>query len=137
MDLFIHSEFCMQPPGDSPTRRSIFESMIGGCIPVLFDPYSAYYQYPWHLPDDPRSYSVYFPANDIRGGKVNVVEELRKIPKRVRVEMRHRIIYEIMPGLVYAKPDAKLREVEDAFLISLRSLFSRVHERLHPTFAYS
>ncbi|KAI3988727.1 hypothetical protein MKX01_001499 [Papaver californicum] len=33
------SEFCLQPPGDSPTRKSVFDSLISGCIPVLFDPF--------------------------------------------------------------------------------------------------
>ncbi|MCO5614318.1 hypothetical protein L7F22_068596 [Adiantum nelumboides] len=130
MNVFIHSEFCMQPPGDSPTRRSIFDSLIAGCIPVLFDPYSAYYQYPWHLPRESESYSVYIPAEDVRNGTVNVIDELRKIPESVRREMRRRIIYDIMPGLVYARPDARLKEIDDAFLVSLRGLFERVSERL-------
>ncbi|MCO5552690.1 hypothetical protein L7F22_006207 [Adiantum nelumboides] len=130
MDVFIHSEFCMQPPGDSPTRRSIFDSLIAGCVPVLFDPYSAYYQYPWHLPRERESYSVYIPAEDVRNGTVNVIDELRKIPESVRREMRRRIIYDIMPGLVYARPDARLKETDDAFLVSLRGLFARVSERL-------
>ncbi|MCO5609810.1 hypothetical protein L7F22_064042 [Adiantum nelumboides] len=81
MDVFIHSEFCMQPPGDSPTRRSLFDSLIAGCVPVLFDPFSAYFQYPWHLPKESESYSVYIPAEDVRNGKVNVIDELRKIPE--------------------------------------------------------
>ncbi|MCO5614315.1 hypothetical protein L7F22_068593 [Adiantum nelumboides] len=130
MDVFIHSEFCMQPPGDSPTRRSIFDSLIAGCVPVLFDPYSAYYQYPWHLPKEPKSYSVYIPAEDVRSGKVNVIDELRRIPVSVRLEMRRRIIYDIMPGLVYARPDATLKEIDDAFLVSLRGLLARISERV-------
>ncbi|XP_064638702.1 uncharacterized protein LOC135494545 [Lineus longissimus] len=32
-----HSTFCLQPPGDSPTRKSIYDSILAGCIPVLFD----------------------------------------------------------------------------------------------------
>ena len=131
MHFLLHSEFCLQPPGDhSVTRRSLFDSLIAGCIPVLFDPFTAYYQYPWHLPSNPSSYSVYIPAFDIREGKVNVIHELQKIPVSVRQKMRVRIIYEIMPGLVYARPNSKLRDVEDAFLISMRSLFSKVAKRL-------
>ncbi|XP_058776021.1 probable xyloglucan galactosyltransferase GT20 [Vicia villosa] len=52
IELFVESEFCLQPPGDSPTRKSVFDSLISGCIPVIFDPFTAYYQYPWHLPED-------------------------------------------------------------------------------------
>ncbi|CAN1816274.1 Probable xyloglucan galactosyltransferase GT11 [Linum perenne] len=58
MRVFQDSAFCLQPPGDSPTRRSIFDSMLAGCIPVFFHPFSAYGQYIWHLP---RNYSVYIP----------------------------------------------------------------------------
>jgi hypothetical protein len=32
----LRSKFSLQPPGDSPTRQSIFDSLILGCIPVFF-----------------------------------------------------------------------------------------------------
>lgn len=31
-----HSQFCIQPPGDSPTRRGFYDSVLLGCIPVVF-----------------------------------------------------------------------------------------------------
>lgn len=31
-----HSRFCLQPPGDSPTRKGFWESIQLGCIPVTF-----------------------------------------------------------------------------------------------------
>ncbi|KAK8489651.1 hypothetical protein V6N11_007360 [Hibiscus sabdariffa] len=45
MNLFQSSIFCLQPPGDSLTRRSTFDSILSGCIPVFFHPGSAYTQY--------------------------------------------------------------------------------------------
>lgn len=30
------STFCLQPPGDSPTRKGFFDSLLLGCIPVIF-----------------------------------------------------------------------------------------------------
>ncbi|KAG5563199.1 hypothetical protein RHGRI_005830 [Rhododendron griersonianum] len=66
IDLFMESEFCLQPPGDSPTRKSVFDSIISGCIPVLFDPFTAYYQYPWHLPEDRGKYSVFIDQEEVR-----------------------------------------------------------------------
>ena len=30
------SIFCLQPPGDSPTRKSFYDAILSGCIPVLF-----------------------------------------------------------------------------------------------------
>lgn len=35
----LQSVFCLQPPGDSPTRKSLYDSLLSGCVPVLF-PYS-------------------------------------------------------------------------------------------------
>ncbi|KAL3680488.1 hypothetical protein R1sor_023444 [Riccia sorocarpa] len=126
MDLFLHSHFCMQPPGHNPTRRSVFDSLIGGCIPVLFDTFTAYYQYPWHLPEDANSFSVYIPSEHVRTGKANIVEILKKISGEERAAIRARIINDILPGLVYSKPGSKHPSFRDAFDISIEGLLQRV-----------
>ncbi|CAA0842227.1 root hair specific 8 [Striga hermonthica] len=89
------------PPGDSPTRKSVFDSLVSGCIPVLFDPFTAYYQYPWHFPEDRDKYSVFVDKDEVRNRTVNVVERLMKIPLRERENMRRYIVFELLPGLVY------------------------------------
>lgn len=126
MASFASSEFCLQPPGDSATRRSVFDSLIAGCIPVIFDPYSAYYQYPWHLPAEGREYSVLVGEKEV--GKV--VEILEAIPATERARMRRRIIEEVMPGLVYAAPGAKLQRFDDAFDVALNSVLWRIANSL-------
>lgn len=126
--LFMKSEFCLQPTGDSPTRRSVFDSLIAGCIPVLFNPFTAYYQYPWHLPANQSSYSVYIPEEAVRQREINVVEALQKIPEDQRKEMRRTIIQEIMPGLVYGDADSKFDKFQDAFMISLNNIFWRLEK---------
>ena len=30
------SRFCLEPEGDSPERKSIYDSVLSGCVPVLF-----------------------------------------------------------------------------------------------------
>ncbi|CAN1231182.1 Probable xyloglucan galactosyltransferase GT11 [Linum grandiflorum] len=45
LKMFQSSVFCLQPAGDSYTRRSTFDSILAGCIPVFFHPGSAYVQY--------------------------------------------------------------------------------------------
>ncbi len=35
-DWMTRSVFCLQPPGDSPTRKSFYDAIIAGCIPVIF-----------------------------------------------------------------------------------------------------
>ena len=31
-----HAVFCLEPEGDSPYRKSLYDSIVSGCIPVLF-----------------------------------------------------------------------------------------------------
>lgn len=42
------SVFCFQPIGDLMTRKGLFDSLLQGCIPVVFDPLTASSMYTWH-----------------------------------------------------------------------------------------
>ncbi|CAA7053918.1 unnamed protein product [Microthlaspi erraticum] len=130
IELFQDSEFCLQPPGDSPTRKSIFDSLVSGCIPVIFDPYSAYYQYTWHLPEDHRAYSVYINKEDLKGKKVNVIEKLMSKTLREREDMRSYIVHELLPGLVYGDSNAKFERFRDACDITMDSLLHKISKTL-------
>ncbi|GMH28875.1 hypothetical protein Nepgr_030718 [Nepenthes gracilis] len=127
VELFSGSEFCLQPPGDSPTRKSVFDSLVSGCIPVLFDPFTAYYQYAWHLPADSRKYSVFIDQEEVRRRKAAVAERLMRISLKEREEMRRFIVYDLLPGLIYSDPDAKLERFEDAFTITMNNLLEKVN----------
>lgn len=127
IELFLESEFCLQPPGDSPTRKSLFDSLISGCIPVLFDPFTAYYQYPWHLPEDHVKYSVFIDKEEVRQMKVNVVETLMNVSIREREDMRRYIVYELFPGLIYGESSSQLEKFRDAFSITVNNLLERVN----------
>jgi hypothetical protein len=48
MSLLRLSQYCPAPTGDSITRKSIFDSLVAGCVPVLFSKASLE-QYSWHL----------------------------------------------------------------------------------------
>ena len=56
--LFLRSVFCLSPAGDSYTRKAIFDSMLGGCIPVVFTRGSIS-QYHWFLSDEEVSVRVH------------------------------------------------------------------------------
>ncbi|KRH77532.1 hypothetical protein GLYMA_01G219300v4 [Glycine max] len=113
IELFVESEFCLHPPGDS-------------CIPVLFDPFTAYYQYPWHLSHDHDKYSVLMDKKEVVQKNVNVVERLTNISSRERENMRRFITYELLPGLVYGDYNSELDRFQDAFAITMNNLFERV-----------
>ncbi|GAV57940.1 Exostosin domain-containing protein [Cephalotus follicularis] len=127
IDLFLGSEFCLQPPGDSPTRKSVFDSLVSGCIPVLFDPFTAYYQYPWHLPEDHGKYSVFIQQEEVRQMKVHVVERLMNISVRDRENIRMFIVYELLPGLVYGDSNSQLEKFQDAFSKTINNLLGRLN----------
>ncbi|KAF6158348.1 hypothetical protein GIB67_022428 [Kingdonia uniflora] len=79
--------------------------MIGdfeSCIPVLFDPFKAYCQYPWHLSEDHERYSVFIDKEglNVREMKVDVVERLMKASMKEKDDMRRYIAYELFLGLM-------------------------------------
>ncbi|KAA8520824.1 hypothetical protein F0562_011497 [Nyssa sinensis] len=87
---------------------------------------SAYYQYPWHLPEDHKKYSVFIDKEEVREMKVDVVERLMKVDVREREDMRRYIVYELLPGLVYGDPSSELEKFQDAFSITMNNLLERV-----------
>lgn len=48
----------------------------------------SFLQYPWHLPRNMSSWSVYISEEDVKAGSVNVVEVVKKISKKERDAMR-------------------------------------------------
>lgn len=130
MKMFQSSLFCLQPQGDSYTRRSAFDSMLAGCIPVFFHPGSAYTQYTWHLPRNYTKYSVFIPEDDIRKNVVSIEERLRQIPSHVVKEMREEVI-SLIPRLIYADPRSKLETLKDAFDVSVQAIINKVTKLRH------
>ncbi|KAH1053127.1 hypothetical protein AAZX31_08G253600 [Glycine max] len=123
--VFQSSVFCLQPPGDSFTRRSTFDSILAGCIPVFFHPESAYNQYLWHLPKNGSSYSVYIPERDVIEKRVTINEKLSKVPKSEVLAMRKEII-RLIPRIIYRYPSSRLESVEDAFDIAVKGILGRI-----------
>ncbi|KAJ7535002.1 hypothetical protein O6H91_12G014000 [Diphasiastrum complanatum] len=123
---FLQSEFCLQPRGDTPTRRSAFDAMIAGCIPVFFHEDSAYTQYTWHLPKDPDSYSVFISEEDVRNGLQ--IERLLKSYSQDRIRQMRNTISEVMPKLLYVNPYSAGKDfnVTDAFDISIAGVLQRI-----------
>lgn len=125
MKMFQSSLFCLQPQGDSYTRRSAFDSMLAGCIPVFFHPGSAYTQYTWHLPKNYTKYSVFIPEDDIRKRNISIEERLSEIPPEQVKIMREEVI-SLIPRLVYADPRSKLETLKDAFDVAVQAIIDKV-----------
>ena len=66
MKPMLQATFCLQPPGDTPTRRSTFDGILAGCIPVFFEDLSSKKQYQWHLPEEKyEEFSVFIPKEEV------------------------------------------------------------------------
>lgn len=124
MKAFESSVFCLQPPGDTPTRRSTFDSILAGCIPVFFHPGSAYTQYKWHLPKNHTKYSVFIPEKKLRDRRFRINETLLGVSKVEEEAMREEVI-RLIPRTVYGDHKSKL---EDAFDLAVKGVLERVEK---------
>ncbi|CAN4109945.1 unnamed protein product [Withania somnifera] len=126
MEAFLDSDFCLQPRGDGLTRRSMFDCMLAGSIPVYFWKGTFKGQYEWHLPWMPETYTVYIDHKDVRDSNGTwILKVLERIHKDKVKEMRETLI-NLLPKFVYAQSGADLGSLKDAFDIT----FDRVLTRL-------
>lgn len=128
LETFLDSDFCLQPRGDSFTRRSIFDCMVAGSIPVLFWKRSAYYQYQWFLPGEPASYSVFIDRNEVKNGTKSIKQELEKYSREDVKKMREKVI-DYIPKFLYAKPQEGLETIKDAFDVAIDGVLKRFREQ--------
>ncbi|XP_027152689.1 xyloglucan galactosyltransferase XLT2-like [Coffea eugenioides] len=105
LEPFLDSNFCLQPrSGDSFTRRSTFNCMLAGSIPVFFWKRSIFGQYDWFLRDDPERFSVFIDEKQVRNGTISIrkvlegygIEEIQMMRERV-TNLIPRFLY-VMPG---------------------------------------
>ncbi|KAA0055138.1 xyloglucan galactosyltransferase XLT2 [Cucumis melo var. makuwa] len=123
LETFLTSDFCLQPRGDSFTRRSIFDCMVAGAIPVFFWRRTAYYQYEWFLPGEPGSYSVFIDRNAVKNGTTSIEAVLERFSREEVKEMRERVI-ESIPKFIYGTG-----EVRDAFDVAIEGVLRRFKEQ--------
>lgn len=129
-EMFRRSTFCLQPRGDTATRRSTFDSILAGCIPVFFHTHTAYDQYVWHLPKEHRKYSVFIPENQVKNGKAEIEKTLSAISEEEVVKMREEVI-RLIPNIICANPSSSssgLETFEDAVDLAVKGVLERVEE---------
>lgn len=127
LEAFLDSDFCLQPRGDSFTRRSIFDCMLAGSVPVFFWHRTAYMQYKWFLPSEPESYSVFIDRNEVKNG-TTIISVLNKFSKENVRKMREKVI-EYIPKMVYANNNNGLEGMKDAFDVAVEEFLRRVKEQ--------
>ena len=116
----MQSAFCLQPPGDSPTRKSFYDAVLSGCIPVIFK-----LQHPNELPfSDILNYDEFtFTIDEKLISRYNktVIEIVRGIPHE-RVKLMHENILRVAKWFQYSLPDGGPQFDEDAVTLILQQL---------------
>lgn len=132
MKPMLQASFCLQPPGDTPSRRSTFDGILAGCIPVFFEDLSAKKQYGWHLPEEKyEEFSVTIPKEDVVFKGLKVFDVLTSIPRAQVRRMREKVL-EMIPRVMYRKHGSSLglRSKKDAFDIAIEGTLERIKSRL-------
>lgn len=132
MKPMLEASFCLQPPGDTPTRRSTFDSILAGCIPVFFEELSAKMQYKWHMPEEEyEEFSVFIPKEDVVYKGLKILDVLMGIPRDRVWRMREKVL-ELMPRVMYRRHGSSvdLRTKKDAFDIAVEGTLRRIKSRL-------
>ena len=77
--LYWEATFCLQPGGDSISRKGIVDALLLGCIPVLFHT-GQLAQWPWHWGAWVRSASVLLKQSAVRANKLDAIDYLARLP---------------------------------------------------------
>jgi len=128
-DTYATSEFCLQPQGDTCERKGILDSILVGCIPVLFRekacPMDTLFHFHWGAWQ--KESVVFFKVSDVLKRTVDVKASLEAIPKEERDRKRAAIAR--FGRLLQYNVDDPLPEQDDA----LSWIFATIAEgKRHP-----
>ncbi|XP_073119888.1 xyloglucan galactosyltransferase XLT2-like [Henckelia pumila] len=129
LEAFLDSDFCLQPRGDTYTRKSMFDCMLAGSIPVFFWKRSIYDQYDVFLGDEPEKFSVFIDWRDVRNG-TSIREVLEGYGGDEVKKMREKVI-DLVPNFLYSsrRHDEEIGYAKDAIDIAIDEVLKRFKEQ--------
>jgi hypothetical protein len=139
--IYKKAVFCLCPPGDDPGRKAVFDSIVSGCIPVVFHESTIYNQYPWHMSEETAlDISVFIPGAQLIAGTLDMMSILSSISPEV-IKKKQEAIALLAPKLQYAIPPVTTLEnrsdvtpwdppFKDAAEMALDGMFLRVQNVL-------
>ena len=113
----LNATFCLEPFGDSPTRKSVSDTLLLGCIPVLSHEDQTKV-WPWHTGSQWREFSVVYPK------PTGLISFLRSISSE-RVARLKRGVKRVSLHLGYAPEDGRSDAVESLILGAYRAMPAR------------
>ncbi|GAB5364944.1 hypothetical protein AAMO2058_001013700 [Amorphochlora amoebiformis] len=130
--MSLMSEFCLQPSGDTVSRKGILDSMTLGCIPVFFDA-EQQNLWRWHIPNW-KDVSILVPMK-----RPEVVMNVLKAISKNEIRLKRRNILKLIPSISILAPQTgttdkrvQKRTQFDAIDITLLKSFEAV-KKFHET----
>ncbi|XP_051127258.1 xyloglucan galactosyltransferase XLT2-like [Andrographis paniculata] len=114
LEAFLSSEFCLQPRGDAFTRRSTFDCMLAGSIPVFFWNRSIDRQYEWFLGKSPASFSVFIDRRGVKNRTTSIRKVLEGYSRDEVKKMRETVI-SLIPKFVYRNSSISDEDQNEGF----------------------
>lgn len=142
LSVYKRATFCLCPPGDDPARKAVFDCIVSGSIPVIFELNTIYNQYHWHFTEqEALDISVYVPGGMVRSGKVDFMSVLLAISPEV-IRKKQEVLATIAPRVQYAMPPPeRLADrydnttwdppFKDGVELTLDGMFARADNVLH------
>lgn len=134
--VIMASTFCLNPPGDTPTRKGLFDSLVLGCIPVVTSE-DSFQHYGFHLPFW-RSVSVLVTTDQLFSVGFNLVDFLidYETKQTSEVAQKQEAIRQAAYSLQYSySPAVATMRGPDAFDRTLEHLMARpVSQKNHNDF---
>jgi len=99
-DSALAATFCLEPSGDSPYRKGLYDVMLAGCIPVVFSAYNTRVS-PWFVPEKG---IMRLSETEYMAGEWNVLDRLRSVSPR-RIAKMQTALHEGAVKMQYALDD--------------------------------
>ena len=116
----MRSLFCLQPPGDSPTRKSFYDSILSGCIPIIFKQKNPT-EYPFSDKLNYGDFTYTVDEKAISRYNISVLDIVKGIPNG-RVKFMHERILQVAKWFQYSLPDGGPQYDDDAMTLILDKL---------------
>jgi len=141
LSVYRRSVFCLCPPGDDPGRKAVFDSIVAGCIPVIFHESTIYNQYPWHIGEQAAlDISVFIPGKMINSRGLDLMTVLNSISPEI-IAKKQAALSILAPKVQYSIPPLGLLKnisdetpwdppFKDGVDMTLDGMFDRVQKVL-------
>ena len=101
------STFCLEPFGDTVTRRSFYEDILQGCVPVVFRNDNDYLrQMAFNDAVPYRDIWVHIPHDDVHTMRINIVDVLMQIPADV-IQRKRELMRDWVHVFLFHVPDTR------------------------------